>query len=433
MTHSVRCGAPLLLCLLALAPITHARAPSDAEVLAGIRAREHESIELLERVVNVNSGTLNFPGVREVGRIFAARFEVLGFKTRWIDGATFGRAGHLIAGRERADRPRILLIGHLDTVFDRDSPFQRFERIDPEHARGPGVTDMKGGIVVMLAALAALERSGTLDQLDLTVVLHGDEEDAGTPLADARRDLVEAGRRAAVAIGFEDGDGRPETAVVARRGASSWRIEASGRAAHSSQIFTAEVGAGAIYELARILTGFQKQLAGEPYVTFSPGVILGGTQVDFDVVEQSGTAAGKENVVAQHAVAAGDLRTLTPQQLEATRATMRDIVSQHLPQSTAAIEFVDGYPPMAPTAGNRRLLAMYDAASRDLGVGAMTAVDPKDAGAADIAFVAADVDMAIDGVGLMGSGGHTVAETADLTTLSMQAARTALVLARIAR
>jgi len=285
----------------------------------------------------------------------------------------------------------------------------------------------------MLAALGALERGGKLDDLDVTVVLHGDEEDAGTPLAAARRDLIEAGRRATVAIGFEDGDGRPETAVIARRGASSWRLETHGRAAHSSQIFTADIGAGAIYELARILAAFQAELSGVADVTFNPGVVLGGTQVDFDTVDQSGRAAGKDNVVAERAVAAGDLRTLTPAQLSETRAGMRDIVSQHLPQTSAEIEFVDGYPPMAPTEGNRRLLALYDAASRDLGFGPVTAVDPRDAGAADISFVAADVAMAIDGVGLMGSGGHTVEETADLSTLVMQAARTALVLARLAR
>jgi len=112
---------------------------------------------------------------------------------------------------------------------------------------------------------------------------------------------------------------------------------------------------------------------------------------------------------------------------------MRAIVAEHLPGTSATITFSDGYPPLAPTDGNRRLLSLYDAASRDLGFGPVRPVDPEAAGAADVSFTAGLVDMAIDGLGLMGSGGHTVDETADLSTLPSQTQRAALLMYRIAR
>ena len=405
--------------------------PLAAALVAEIDARSETAERLLEQLVNVNSGTMNFAGVREVGRMLAPEFEALGFETHWIDGEAFGRAGHLVA--TRAGRgPRVVLIGHLDTVFEPDSPFQRFEPLPGDRARGPGVIDMKGGIVVMLQALHAVAATRGLDGLDLRVVLNGDEELPGAPLALARRALIEAAQGADVAIGFEDGDGRLETAVISRRGSLPWTLETTGRPAHSSLIFTEEVGSGAIYEMARIVAAFHDALAGEPYLTLNPGVVLGGTSIEFDPDEHRGVAFGKKNVVAESSIASGDLRTLTPEQLKRARSVMTDIVADHLPDTEARIVFEEGYPPMAPTDANRRLLSMLDAASRDLGFGPVTAVDPRDAGAADVSFVAAEVGMAIDGVGLTGTGGHTVEETADLPALRVQAARVALLLARLA-
>jgi glutamate carboxypeptidase len=124
---------------------------------------------------------------------------------------------------------------------------------------------------------------------------------------------------------------------------------------------------------------------------------------------------------------------LSPEQLAKAKGLMRQIVSKHLPKTTAEITFDDGYPPMAPTAGNRRLLAMYDKASRELGTGPVVAVDPSRAGAADVSFVAKDVPMIIDGVGLMGHDDHTEKETADLRTLPSQTKRAAIVIYRLSQ
>jgi glutamate carboxypeptidase len=269
--------------------------------------------------------------------------------------------------------------------------------------------------------------------MNVTVVYDGDEEDAGAPLAEARRALIEASKGAAAVLGFEDGAGDPRTAVVSRRGAASWTLRTTGTPAHSSQIFKPEVGAGAVYEAARVLNAFYARLSKEPYLTFNPGLALGGTQVTVDTTGTVGSASGKSNVVAERMTVTGDLRTLSPEQLARAKRTMRAIVATPLPRTKSEITFDDGYPPMAPTAGNRRLLATYDRASRDLGFGPVVAVDPSRAGAADVSFVAASAPMVIDALGLSGHDDHTVKETADLRFLPVQTKRAALLLYRLSR
>ena len=431
----IRAVSGIAVALLALRPAptrTQTTQSANEPLVAAVDVQADEALALLERVVNINSGTQNFGGVRQVGAIFRAEFDALGFKTEWVDGAAWKRAGHLVATHPGPSQ-KILLIGHLDTVFDKSSPFQRMERVDANHAKGPGIIDMKGGDVVIVQALKALKRVGLLDGLNITVVMTGDEEDAGRPLVVARKALVDAAQGAAVAIGFEDGDGDPAHAVVGRRGSTSWRLEVTGVTGHSSQIFGADLGAGAIYEAARILNTFRDRLAGEAHLTFSPGVIVGGTAVDFDPVESRGTAAGKTNVVSGRVVVAGDLRALSVPQFDHAKEVMTAIVKDSLPRTGATISFDDGYPPLAPAAGNERVLVMYDRASRDLGFGAVTAVSPDKAGAADVSFVASVVPMIIDAVGLKGTDDHSPAETADLRTLPIQTKRAALLLARLAQ
>ncbi len=373
---------------------------------------------------------MNFAGVRRVADLLRPRFEALGFKVRWEDGAAFGRAGHLIA--EHPGRGRhVLLIGHLDTVFEPNHPFQRFERVDAQTVRGPGTSDMKGGFVVALAALTALKEAKALDGMHITMVMIGDEEDSGRPLSLARASLVEAAKAADVAIGLENGADDPKTALTARRGYTGWQIDVKARSAHSSQIFTDEVGAGAIYELARILHTFYEEMHGEELLTFNPGLIAGSTQLNFDPKVLHAETFGKDNIVAPVAVATGDLRTISAEQLERTKERMRKIVAASLPHTSATITFRDSGPPMPPTEGNRKLLAMYDAVSRDLGFGPVTAVDPRRAGAADISYAADHVEMAIDGIGLLGHGNHTPDEVADLRTFQIQTQRLAVLLLRL--
>lgn len=398
--------------------------------MAAVDRHNPEALALLERLVNINSGTNNLAGVREVGDVLRAQFDALGFRTQWVDGASFRRAGHLIA-EHPGPGPKIVLIGHLDTVFEPSNPFQKFERLNDSTARGPGIIDMKGGDVIMLHALRALKDAGALDKMHIVAVFNGDEEEAGTPVTAARAALIDAAKGAAAGMGFEDGAGDPKTAVVVRRSAGSWTLTTTGLTAHSGQIFQPQVGAGAVYEASRILYEFYNKLSSERYLTFNSGLAVGGTLVSVDTTGTEGTAAGKRNVVPDKMTVTGDLRTISPEQHAKAQATMKEIVSHHLPQTTATITFDDGYPPMAPTEGNRRLLSIYDRSSRDLGFGPVEAVDPSRAGAADVSFVANEVPMLIDGIGLSGHDDHSAKETADLRMLPSQTKRSAITLYRL--
>ncbi len=404
--------------------------PQEQAIAAAVVAREPQALALLEQAVNINSGTKNLEGVQAVGRVFDSAFTELGFATRWIEGAGFDRAGHLVASYGNAG-PRLLLIGHLDTVFAADSAFQAWERIDEHHVRGPGITDMKGGNVVMILALTALKDAGLLDTVQVRVVLTGDEESRGRPMDIANRALIDAAVWADYAIGFEDGDGDPATAVVSRRSAGNWTLEVVGKPAHSSQIFRNDIGYGAIFETARILNTWRASLATVPNLTFNPGRIIGGTQISVDASGDRGTAFGKNNVIPETALVSGGIRADSPLQLDRAIQQMTKIASQSLPYTKANLTFTPGYPPMARTQGNLDLLARYTAISQALGYGEVLPVDPRRAGAADISFAAEHVRGAIDGLGLMGAGGHTIEETADIRTLKQQAQRAALLFYRL--
>ncbi len=397
--------------------------------------REAEAIAFLERVVNINSGTMNHDGVREVGRVFREELDALGFETRWVEfPPETDRAGQLFGTRMgNGTGPKILLIGHIDTVFEEDSPFQRFRR-SGDTAYGPGVNDMKSGDVALLYALKALSHAGVLDEISIVVALTGEEESPGRPLSVSRKDLIEAGQWSDLALGFESGRriGEVEYATVARRSSSGWTLKVEGSMGHSSRIFNEEYGAGAIFEAARILSGFYEEVRGEELLTFNAGVILGGTDVEFDEAQKRGTAFGKTNVIPQTALVRGGIRTISDEQLERTRDGMRKVVARHLPHTSASITFSDGYPAMAPGPENYALLEKLSRVNQDLGNGPMEALDPGARGAADISFVA-PYTPGLSGMGPYGSGAHSPEETLDLTSLKLSAKRAAILMLRLAR
>ncbi len=423
----------LLLALLAFPAAAQARlTPEERRMAAAVDAERDRTIALLERLVNRNSGSLNLEGVRAVGAMMRSELEPLGFAVHWVDMTATGRAGHIVATHRGAGR-NVLLIGHLDTVFEPDSPFRRFTRTG-SRATGPGVGDDKGGLAVIVAALRAMHAAGTLRTANITVVLTGDEERTGSPIAIARRDLIEAGRAADFALEFENlvTDNGQEFGSVARRSSTNWTLTAHGRTGHSSGVCGANLGCGAIYELARILDAFRRELP-EPNLTYNVGVMAGGTPATLDADGFRATSSGKTNIVAEAAVARGDLRSLTPEQDARVRARMQAIVGQHLPNTSAELVFgEDGYPPMAPTEGNRALLARLNMVNRDLGLPEMPEYDPARRGAADSSFVAADVDT-LAGLGAAGGGSHAEGEWVDLDSLPRQARRAAILITRLTR
>jgi glutamate carboxypeptidase len=428
---------PLLAFALAFAPAAAAAklAPAEQKIVRTVDAEQDRTVALLERLVNQNSGSLNLAGVEAVGAMMRAELETLGFAVRWVPMAEAGRAGHIVATHKGSGRGKpMLLIGHLDTVFEPDSPFQRFTRKDGNIAEGPGVGDDKGGMVVMVAALRAMQSAGTLKDADIEIVLTGDEEDSGSPIELARRDLIAAGGRADVALDFEglaQEEGR-DMGSIARRGSASWQVTAKGKTGHSSGIFSDEMGNGAIYELARILAAFRAELP-EPNLTFNVGLVVGGATAELDKDLIRGTATGKTNIIPPVAIARGDLRALSLDQQQRVIAKMRDIVGRHMPGSDAELAFDEGgYPPMAPTPASRALLGRLNAVNRDLGLAEMGELDPLKRGAGDIGFVA-HLLPGLVGLGTAGGGSHAPGETVDLASIPRQAKRAAILMSRLAK
>jgi len=401
----------------------------EQEIVNYIREHKQEQIDFLIKTVNINSGTLNLDGVREVGMLYKKELDALGFKTNWISMPdSLGRAGHLFAEIDEGKGKTILLIGHIDTVFEKDHEFQSFS-CTGNSGKGPGANDMKGGNGVIIYALKALHSAGALKDKNIIVAFTGDEEKPGQPLSISRHDLVEAGKKADIALGFETASGM-NYATVARRGSSGWNLRVNGKQAHSSGIFSEDTGAGAIFEAARILNTFYTDVKGEDLLTFNPGVIIGGTQISYDSGQSKGTAFGKTNVVASELEVYGGLRFISEEQKKSTRNKMREIVKNNLPETSASIRFSDSYPAMKPNEGNMALLEILDQVSQDLGYGVVEAYDPGRRGAADISFIAQYVD-GLDGLGVMGSGSHSPDETIDLETFIPLTERAALLIHRL--
>lgn len=420
--------------LAASASPIHAQASRTETRMAAFTAADAPYGEaLLERLVRQNSGSLNLEGVRAVGGIMRAELERLGFAVEWVDMTATGRAGHILAThRGNARGKRVLMIGHLDTVFEPSSPFQEY-RVEGRRAIGPGVGDDKGGLVVIIGALRAMQAAGALRDANIMVVLTGDEELLGRPVATARAPLIAAGEWADVALEYENlvGDSTRQYGTIARRSSSNWTLTTHGRTGHSSTIFSAGMGYGAIYEMARILDAFRRDLP-EANLTYNVALMAGGTPAVLDDSQEQASGTGKTNIVPSDAVARGDLRTLTVEQDARVRAAMQAIVDANLPGTDATIEFGDGYPPMAPTAGNRALLERLNVVNRDLGLPEMAEYDPARRGAADSGFVAPLVDT-LGGLGASGSGAHADGESVNLDSLSVQALRSAVLISRLTR
>jgi glutamate carboxypeptidase len=409
----------------------------EQQVIAWIDAHMPQAIELLKESVNINSGTLNIEGVKKVGALFAKEFEKAGFNTEWVAMPdSIKRAGHLVASRRpgaaaTTKGKRLFLIGHLDTVFEPDMPANPFTMLNDSTATGQGVNDMKGGDVVVIMALQALEQAGLLKNTDITAYFTGDEEHAGYPRSVTRGDFINRAKQADIALAFEGANGLNSVAT-GRRGASGWRLDVTGKTGHSSGVFTPNAGYGAIYEASRILNQFRETLSTEKYLTFNPGIIIGGSDISYDDATSKGAAIAKTNIISPAVTVTGDLRFLTEDQKDRARAKMREIVSQNLAQTSAKISFVDGIPSMAPTEGNNKVLSVINSISMDMDAGPTVAGDPGSRGAGDISYVAAYVDC-IDGLGASGRGAHAPGETIHLNDLPFLIKRAALTIYRLTR
>ena len=404
---------------------THSQSLSTEEqkIVDYIDKHVDDANGLLERSVNLDSPTQDLAGVRRVGDLFARELESLGFTTTWLDmPPAMKRAGHLLAEKKGDRGKRILLLGHLDTVLTGEK-----YRREGNKAFGSGTSDMKSGDVVIIYALKALADTGALKDASIVVMLTGDEEESGVPKETRLEGMYAAAKRSDIALSF-DGGARTG-ALSTQRGQSFWDIEVTAKTGHSSQIFTAEMGSGAIFEASRIMDEFYKTLRGQKYLSFNAGAIAGGTKIDGETSTVSVT--GRGSVVPSRSVMWGDLRFISASQEKIARQKMRDIVSRSLPGTSSKITFYDGIPAMSPKKGNDELFKRLSAVSQDLGFGKMTPEDPV-GGATDLAEIA-DLLPCLEDLGGYGGGEHARGEYVELDALPMQAKRAAILIYRLTR
>lgn len=403
----------------------------EKQIVDQVNKNIPQSLRLLEELVNTNSGTLNTAGVKTVGNRLRKAFDSIGFSTEWINlPDSLKRAGHLVASHKGKKGKKIFLIGHLDTVFEPDMPANLYHQINDSTVTGQGVNDMKGGDIVIFAALQSLQQLGLLNNTTITAYFTGDEENSGKPETISRGDFINRAKQHDVALAFETAQGL-NTVATARRGASNWQLKVYGQQAHSSGVF--KVGYGSIYEAVRIINTFREQLGNEEFLTFNPGIIAGGTEVKYDSASIRATVAGKTNIISPFTAIRGDLRFLRESQKDSARAHMLTIAtSNNLPGTRALFTYSDGIPSMEPTEGNTKLANMVSDVSIALGNGVVAAGDPGSRGAGDISYIAKYLDC-LDGLGVTGHGAHAPGETMDLNTFTKLVQRTAIFIYRLTR
>ena len=413
----------------------------EQKIAATIDAESDAANAFLKQLVDINSGTHNLQGVRDVAHIIMPQLEALGFHTEFHPMDSINRAGNILAVHPCPAGPghcgkRILLIGHMDTVFEKDQPMQPYAIVpdtDGKTITGQGTYDMKGGLVTAIYALRAMQAAGVLANTEITIVFSGDEEAAGQPTTISRKDMLDAAKQNDVALEFEATAriGDSDYGSTSRRGDVGWQIKATGNIAHSSGIFSRSDGDGAIYELTRILNDFRLQLQ-EPELTFNVGLLMGGTEITPNDTFNGGAVIGKSNVIPPTAYAAGDLRGISQEQVARAEAKMQEIVAQHLPKTGATLTFHESYPAMPPTAGNRSLLRMLNTVNQSLGVPQMPELDPMQRGAGDVSYVSPYTD-ALAGVGPTGKGAHAPGETMDLDRQPLVTKRAAILMYRLSQ
>ena len=381
--------------------------------------------------MRINSGTLNPEGVRAVGELYRADLEALGFKTRWIDmPPAMKRAGHLVATHEGDQGKRVLLLGHMDTVFEKGSSVPLWERRG-DRVRGQGVNDMKGGDVIMIQALRALKaRARWTERTSRSC----SPATRSAPVRRCRRRAPRWWRWA----------GAPTTRCRSRAATSTAAWTGQHRAPFLGRLGAAGQGQGGAFD-GRVLVaiGFWRHLrvrahpqrisrAGDrARPDLQPGPGFGGTNISYADDTATASAFGKSNVIARDAEVLGDLRYLSPEQGERARQKMQAIVSSgNLPGTSASISFSEGYPPMPPTEAGRKLAEIYSQASVDAGLGRIGIVDPSQRGAGDVQFVA-PYTVGIDGLGAQGRGAHTDDEELEIASIERGAVRAALLIYRL--
>lgn len=369
------------------------------EVLRELAARRYDDyIEALEELVNIDSGSYTPEGVNRVADRCEARFRAHGWSVERIPHRPAEgdlQLGDLLIGRlEGGGGPRVLMIGHMDTVFDPGTAAERPFRIEGTRATGSGVSDMKGGLLLGFVAVEVLQEAGFRGFERITYVNNPDEE-IGSPFS--RATIAELATEADVALVLESGRENGDV-VSARKGVSDFTIEIVGRAAHAG--VEPERGRSAILEAAHKTIALQALNGRWPGVTVNVGVIRGGTRT---------------NVVPERCVLEVDVRSPQEETLRAVEAEVERIAAEHtVPDVTATARRHAWHRPMEKQEGGARLAALAAAVAADLG---FELRDTATGGASDANTTAAAGVPTLDGLGPVGGDDHGPREWIDLSSV----------------
>lgn len=409
--------------LLAQAQVESPISSAEQELNNWLQSREDEMIDVLEQLTNINSGSLNKAGVDEIARFFSAELRELGFSISTLPGDVIEMpscpgsnysidvADHVLATRSGSSS-RLLLMGHMDTVFPPDSPFHEFRR-EGDTMYGPGVADMKGGLVVMLYALKALHEAGELDDLSISILLNSDEEVGSLS---SRKYLEEQARQHDWGLVYES-SGRGNL-TRQRKGLGQARFVVTGQAAHAGAAH--ERGRSAIKELAYKIVEIENMTDYESGVTVNVGIVNGGEA---------------RNTIAPCAEGLIDLRYPEPQQGLDAAAQFEEIFSRvySYPVDSGEIStesWVNLHrPPKIPTAESDYLMEKARAIGRllgqDLGV-------TDSGGGTDGSLTQAVGLPTQDSLGVAGTGAHSNREEARVSSLVESAQLNAILIRRLA-
>jgi glutamate carboxypeptidase len=352
-------------------------------IISFLNAHEPDMFALLKKMVRIQSGSHNKEGVDQVARLIQSMFRSDTVSCQTLEQTRYGN--HLIV-RSLCKKPwnkQILLVGHMDTVFPHDTDFNWY-REDTTHCYGPGVIDMKGGLVVGIFALKALDSLGLLKENPITFIFNSDEE-IGSP---SSRELIKSeAQKSACAFVLECG-GLDGEVVTGRKGNLSVKLDVFGKSGHAA--FSGKHKASAILELAHKIIDLESLNDHEKGITVNVGIIQGGMG---------------PNTVPEHALARIDFRFVEQKQENFLRQTISKIAAaQKTPHTHAGFEIVSSRPPMEQTQANRKLFQTVKTVAQRLGIPIR---EEFRSGVSDANIIAEKGIPVLDGLGPIGAKDHS--------------------------
>lgn len=368
--------------------------PPETAIAAWLAERRDAMIDLLRDVVDLDSGSYDKAGVDAVGARFERFFEEHGI-THWREPhEVFGDAIHALVAEPGANEKPVLLMGHRDTVFPKGEVARRPFTIEGHRAYGPGVADMKAGLVMNVFVAAAFKALGGAP-CPVKVLITSDEEIASP----SSRPVIEREGRAARAV-YNSEPGRPTGNITTgRKGGVFMRFDVYGKAAHSGGNFQA--GISAIGEMAHKIVKIHALTNLDKGITLNVGLVSGGQSV---------------NTTAPHAEGQIDMRYIDPADRAATLAAIQSIIdTPTVPGTTAKLSINGEFLPVVATEASKAMLAAYKVAAADSGF--PTLEGEFSGGCADSGFTASVGTPTLCGVGPVGGNAHTPEEYLEIDSI----------------